>query len=77
MQGPPGPHLFGLRRDTGTPPPERCPTLEEYEAAKRRYSRPIWASDEEAQRAWDRGPAFYLEILAATRIDRAGVPSAE
>lgn len=52
--------------------PEKFPTIEEYEAAKRRFLRPLFASYEEAVRAGERGPAYELEILAASRIERAG-----
>ena len=50
--------------------PGKFPTLEEYEAAKRRYPEPLFGSQEEAQSAWDRRRDPHGEIVAALRIER-------
>ena len=52
--------------------PDKFPTIEEYEAAKLRYPEPLFGSQEEAESAWDRGPAHEREIVAALRIEHAG-----
>ena len=52
--------------------PERFPTLEEYEAAKLRLPRPMFASDEEALAAEETAEDHYQVTVAARRIERAG-----
>lgn len=56
--------------------PERFPTLEEYEAARRRFQGPIWETTEEASEAWKKG-APHRAALEASRIERTVLPSAE
>ena len=52
--------------------PEKYPTLEEFEAALRRFPTPIWSSTEEADRVWelDEG-ATYNATVEANQIARA------
>lgn len=50
--------------------PEKFPTVEEYEAAKARFSAPIWESGEEATAAWKDGAA-HEAALEESRIDRS------
>lgn len=48
--------------------PEKFPTIEEYEAALRRFLAPIWGSVEEASRAWEEGEP-HQAALDASRVE--------
>ncbi len=50
--------------------PEKFPTIEEYREARYRWSVPIWASIEEATRAWEAGEPWHATLEANT-VSRA------
>jgi hypothetical protein len=56
--------------------PERFPTLEEYEEAKRRYPKPLFATDEEAERAEDEVISDGATV-ATSWIDRSELTTEE
>ncbi len=52
----------------GSRNPSRFPTLEEYEAAQRRYPEPVFADEEEMSRAEDAGT--FIDLHMASFIGR-------
>ncbi len=55
--------------------PKRFPTIEEHEAAKKRFPGPIWDTDDGAARAWEIDDGVTHDAIVAE--DHGGSPVAE